>query len=290
PADADSHPTGQGRTRSVRAAQPHPAHHPARVLPVDAAEDVAVSRNGRRLARRQAHHAQGPLGRVRRRGPSRRLAQALLAAPRAPFLCHALTGKWCRPSDHSAPSRSRRGPAYGAVSPSLAETSASRRESAGRADPLGARYGAAYAAEAPAVTRPPFEVADIVRQHGDRFLETHRAWVTAQHRRILRALARCRTAAPGGHPRPRARGGQPGPSYNSCRDRHCPKCLTAARNAWVAAREQELLPVGYVHVVFTVPEPLARLALANQRVVYDLVFRATAATLLQVAANPKRLG
>ena len=69
-----------------------------------------------------------------------------------------------------------------------------------------------------------------------------------------------------------------------------PKCLTAARNAWVAAREQELLPVGYVHLVFTVPEPLARLALANKRVVYDLLFRAAAATLLQVAANPKRLG
>jgi len=79
-------------------------------------------------------------------------------------------------------------------------------------------------------------------------------------------------------------------SYNSCRGRHCPKCLTAARNAWVAAREQELLPVGYVHLVFTVPAPLARLALANKRVVYDLVFRAAAATLLQVAVNPKRLG
>jgi Putative transposase/Transposase zinc-binding domain len=140
------------------------------------------------------------------------------------------------------------------------------------------------------VTRPPFEVADIVRQHGDRFLESHCAWVTGHHRQVLRAIAQCRTAALGGHRDRCDQCAQSTLSYNSCRDRHCPKCLTAARNAWVAAREQELLPVGYVHVVFTVPEPLARLALANKRVVYDLLFRATAATLLQVAAHPKRLG
>jgi Putative transposase/Transposase zinc-binding domain len=140
------------------------------------------------------------------------------------------------------------------------------------------------------VTRPPFEVADIVRQYGDRFLETHRAWVTGPHRRVLRAIAQCRTAALGGHRDRCEQCAQPALSYNSCRDRHCPKCLTAARTAWVAAREEELLPVGYVHLVFTMPEPLARLALANKRVVYDLLFQAAAKTLLQVAANPKRLG
>jgi hypothetical protein len=140
------------------------------------------------------------------------------------------------------------------------------------------------------VTRPPFEVADIVRQHGDRVLARHRAWVTGQHRRVLRAIAQCRTAALGGHRDRCDQCAQPVLSYNSCRDRHCPKCLTAARNAWVAAREQELLPVGYVHIVFAIPEPLARLALVNKRVVYDLLFRAAAETLLQVAKNPKRLG
>jgi hypothetical protein len=138
--------------------------------------------------------------------------------------------------------------------------------------------------------RPPFEGADIVRRHGDRFLETHRRWLTRQHRRVLRALVQCRTAALGGH-RDRCEGGaHPVLSFNSCRDRHCPKCLTSARDHWVAAREQELLPVGYVHVVFTMPEVLARLALVNQRVVYDLLFKASAATLLQVGANPNRLG
>lgn len=140
------------------------------------------------------------------------------------------------------------------------------------------------------MTRPPFEVADIVRRHGERVLETHRAWVTRLHRRVLRAIAQCRTAALGGHRDRCDRCAQPALSYNSCRNRHCPKCLTSARNVWVTARERELLPVGYVHLVFTVPEPLARLALANKRVVYDLLFRATAATLLQVAANPTRLG
>ena len=140
------------------------------------------------------------------------------------------------------------------------------------------------------MTRPPFEVADIVRQHGDRFLETHQAWVTGQHRRVLRVIAQCRTAALGGHRDRCEQCAHPVLSYNSCRDRHCPKCLTAARNAWVTAREQELLPVGYVHIVFTMPEPLARLALANKRVVYDLLFQAAAETVRQVAANPKRLG
>ena len=227
---------------------------------------------------------------VRRRGAARRPPQARPSASDSPFLRDPPPGKWRGPAHDSAAAGARGDPAHGAVSASLAETSAGRRESTGCAHDLGARHRAADAAEAPAVTRPPFEVADIVRRHGDRFLETHRAWVTGQHRRVLRAIAQCRTAALGGHRDRCEQCAQPALSYNSCRDRHCPKCLTAARNAWVAAREQELLPVGYVHVVFTVPEPLARLALANKRVVYDLLFRAAAATLLQVAANPKRLG
>ena len=140
------------------------------------------------------------------------------------------------------------------------------------------------------MTRPPFEVADIVRQHGDRLLETHAAWVSGAHRRVLRAIAQCRTAALGGHRDRCEQCAQPALSYNSCRDRHCPKCLTAARNAWVAAREEELLPVGYVHIVFTMPAPLARVALANKRVVYDLLFQAAADSLRQIAANPTRLG
>jgi hypothetical protein len=140
------------------------------------------------------------------------------------------------------------------------------------------------------VTRPPFEVADIIRQHGDRFIETHGPWLTTQHRRVLRALARCRTAALGGHLDRCVRCDHRAISYNSCRNRHCPKCLTHAREQWLAARQGELLPVGYHHVVFTLPHELSWLALQNKQVVYDLLFRASAATLLEIAADPKHLG
>ena len=140
------------------------------------------------------------------------------------------------------------------------------------------------------MTRPPFEVADIIRRYGTRFIETHRAWLTAQHLRVLRAIERCRTAALGGHLDRCAACGHRAISFNSCRNRHCPKCLTHARDQWLAERERELLPVGYAHVVFTLPHVLAGLALQNKRVVYDLLFQASAATLLEVARTPKHLG
>jgi Putative transposase/Transposase zinc-binding domain len=140
------------------------------------------------------------------------------------------------------------------------------------------------------VTRPPFEVADIIRRHGTRFIETHRVWLTAQHLRVLRAIERCRTAALGGHLDRCADCGHRAISFNSCRNRHCPKCLTHARNQWLAARQDELLPVGYHHVVFTLPHELSWLALQNKRVVYDLLLQASAATLLAIAADPKHLG
>ena len=140
------------------------------------------------------------------------------------------------------------------------------------------------------MTRPPFEVADIIRAHGDRFVETHTTWLTTLHRRVLRALARCRTAALGGHLDRCDTCAHRAISYNSCRNRHCPKCLTRARDAWLAERQRELLPVGYAHVVFTLPHTLSWLALQNKRVVYDLLFRASAATLLEVARTPRHLG
>ena len=140
------------------------------------------------------------------------------------------------------------------------------------------------------MTRPPFEVADIIREHGDRFIEAHGAWLTTQHRRVLRALARCRTAALGGHLDRCVACDHRAISYNSCRNRHCPKCLTAARDQWLAARQDELLPVGYHHVVFTLPHELSWLALQNKKLVYDLLLRASAATLLDIAADPKHLG
>jgi len=138
--------------------------------------------------------------------------------------------------------------------------------------------------------RPPFEVAEIIRQHGNSFIEMNRAWLTWHHLRVLHAIAHCRTSMLGGHLDACSRCGHRVISYNSCRNRHCPKCLTRARDRWLAERQRELLPVGYFHVVFTLPHELSWLALQNKKVVYDILFRASAATLLEVAANAKHLG
>jgi Putative transposase/Transposase zinc-binding domain len=140
------------------------------------------------------------------------------------------------------------------------------------------------------MNQPPFEVADIVRAAGKSFIEKNRSRLSWQHLRVLRAIERCRTAALGGHLDQCFRCGHQAISYNSCRNRHCAKCQTNARDKWLAAREQELLDVRYVHVVFTLPHQLSHLALANKRVLYDLLFRASAATLLEIAADSKHLG
>jgi putative transposase/transposase-like zinc-binding protein len=141
------------------------------------------------------------------------------------------------------------------------------------------------------VNRPPFEVADIIRTAGSRFIEKNRSWLTGLHRKVMSAIERCRTAALGGHRDQCSRCGyQMAISYNSCRNRHCPKCQTNARNKWLAARQRELLNAPYVHVVFTLPHELAALALHNKKILYTLLFRASAATLLEIAADPKHLG
>lgn len=134
------------------------------------------------------------------------------------------------------------------------------------------------------------EVADIVRQYGDAYLERFAHCTPWHQRRVLLDIARCRTSAMGGHVDVCPNCGHLTCAYNSCRNRHCPKCLGSARWRWTAEREAELLPVPYFHVVFTLPHQLAPLALANQRVVYGLLFRAAAETLSQVAAEPKHLG
>jgi len=137
---------------------------------------------------------------------------------------------------------------------------------------------------------PPFEVADIVRAAGKDFIEKNRSRLTWQHLRVLRAIERCRTAALGGHLDQCSRCGGQAISFNSCRNRHCGKCQTNARDQWLRDREKELLNVPYVHVVFTLPHQLSPLTLANKRVLYDLLLRASAATLLEIAADPKHLG
>ena len=138
--------------------------------------------------------------------------------------------------------------------------------------------------------RPTVEVADILRVQGQRFLDRYRASFDFQQRKAFRALQNCRTAALGGHLDACPQCGFQAISYNSCRNRHCPKCQAQARERWLAAREQELLPTSYFHVVFTVPHELNLLAQDNPRQFYHLLFTASAATLLEIAADPKHLG
>src|SRR6202051_1346892 len=138
--------------------------------------------------------------------------------------------------------------------------------------------------------RPPLEVADLVRAAGDAFIERSRKWISWKHVKVLLAIARCRTAALGGHLDECTRCKHRAISYNSCRNRHCPKCQAGARERWLEKRRRELLPTQYVHVVFTLPRHLAPLVLQNKKIVYDLLFRTSAETLLEVARDPKHLG
>jgi len=139
--------------------------------------------------------------------------------------------------------------------------------------------------------RPLVEMADIVRCAGQAFVERSRRWINWQHRKVLLAIVRCRTAALGGH-RDRCTGcGHTATiSYNSCRNRHCPRCQGNARLRWLKARERELLPTRYVHAVFTLPRELSPLALQNKRLIYNLLFHTSAETLLQIARDPRHLG
>ena len=140
------------------------------------------------------------------------------------------------------------------------------------------------------MSRPPLEVADLIRVAGQRFIEASRRWISGQHLKVLAAIERCRTAALGGHRDRCARCGYRAHSFNSCRNRHCPKCQAHARDQWLQARRRDLLPTPYVHVIFTLPRRLAPLALQNKKVIYDLLLRTCAETLLEVARDPRHLG
>jgi len=133
------------------------------------------------------------------------------------------------------------------------------------------------------------EVADIIRAAGAAFFDGSK-WLTWFQVKVLTAILYCRTAVLGGHVDACSRCGYQAISYNSCRNRHCPKCQANARDRWLDARCRDLLPVPYVHVVFTLPHQLAPLALQNKPEIYSLLFRASAETLLQIAADPKHLG
>jgi len=142
------------------------------------------------------------------------------------------------------------------------------------------------------VARSSLEVADILRDHGPAWRDANRGHISLEQLKVMSAIERCRTAALGGHV---ARCENAGCAYtviayNSCRDRHCPKCQAAASREWLAEREAELLPVEYFHVVYTLPAPIADIAYQNKRVIYDLLFKAAAEATLTIADDPKHLG
>jgi len=142
------------------------------------------------------------------------------------------------------------------------------------------------------MARSSLEVADIFRDHGPAWREANRGHISLEQLKVMSAIERCRTAALGGHV---ARCENEGCAYtviayNSCRDRHCPKCQAAASREWLAEREAELLPVQYFHVVYTLPAQIADIAYQNKRVIYDLLFKAAADTTITIADDPKHLG
>ncbi|MEA2780402.1 MAG: hypothetical protein QOK29_1946 [Rhodospirillaceae bacterium] len=134
------------------------------------------------------------------------------------------------------------------------------------------------------------EVADILRRHGDTYRRTHEGHLGRVERRVMSAIELCRTPALGGHCECCTSCGLIRIAYNSCRNRHCPKCQGQARAEWLAARQAELLPAPYFHVVFTLPAPVAEIAFQNKATVYAVLFKAAAETLRKIAADPKHLG
>lgn len=138
------------------------------------------------------------------------------------------------------------------------------------------------------MTTPSLEVADVIRAHGGEYRRTHK--LPQRHLRALSDIALCRTAALGGHVDRCDGCGYERISYNSCRNRHCPKCGSLAKEKWLRARKEELLPVAYFHIVFTLPDDLNALILINQRVMYTMLFQAAAKTLLQLGRDKKHLG
>jgi hypothetical protein len=138
--------------------------------------------------------------------------------------------------------------------------------------------------------RTPLEVADILRRHGPAFRAAHAGHLSLGQLKVMAAIEACRTAALGGHVEGCQDCGHRRIAYNSCRNRHCPKCQGTAAREWLAAREADLLPVGYFHVVFSLPAEVADIAAQNKAAIYDLLFRAASETMLTIAADPRHLG
>lgn len=138
--------------------------------------------------------------------------------------------------------------------------------------------------------RTSLEVADVFRAAGPAYRAAHAGHLSLHQLKVMSAIEHCRTAALGGHVEACTDCGHWRIAYNSCRNRHCPKCQGAAARTWLAAREADLLPVGYFHLVFTLPAEIAAIAFHNKALLYDLLFKTASQTMLTIAADPKHLG
>jgi hypothetical protein len=140
------------------------------------------------------------------------------------------------------------------------------------------------------VARPKLEIADIFRAHGPAWRQANAGHVSLSQLKVMSAIEACRTEALGGHVAGCAKCGHHHIAYNSCKNRHCPKCQGPAARDWMAARAEDLLPVEYFHVVFTLPAEIAQIAYWNKKAIYGLLFKASAETVMTIAADPKRMG
>jgi len=140
------------------------------------------------------------------------------------------------------------------------------------------------------MSRPSLEVADILRRHGHLWRQSHHGHISLGQLKVMSAIERCRSAALGGHVLFCPTCDHQQIAYNSCRNRHCPKCQASAAHRWLDARQADLLPVDYYHLVFTLPAQISDLAFANKGVIYNLLFQAAAQTLQVIAKDPKHLG
>ena len=218
-------------------------------------------------------------GRARGRGAGQARHRPHLAAQ----LRYSSPGGRHEHPDHPGPARPSQPSDHGGLHPCLGGDPASHTEPARSARTCDG-------GTTPAMTRPRLEVAEVFRDYGDAFLDRYGDTLSPEQRRVLSDIAACRTAALGGHVEECDQCGHQQIAYNSCRNRHCPKCQATAAAQWMEARKAELLPVEYFHVVFTLPAALGPIALQNQREVYGLLFQAAAETLQQIAADPKHLG
>src|SRR5215831_2579975 len=212
-----------------------------------------------------------------------RHCQACWGSYAAAQLCHPSAGAKDRYPDHPGPARAQEARHDRALHPR-------RRQRDRRGD-----EPTRPPAEDARITRgrchgPAIEVADIFRHRGPAWRASHAGHVSLGQLKVMSAIERCRTAALGGHLERCEDCAHRRICYNSCRNRHCPKCQAAAAKLWLADRQAELLPVPYFHVVFTLPGPIADIAYHNKAVVYDLLVKTAAETLITIAADPKHLG